>query len=91
MSKCCYIHFKPTMAGSKSETLQHPEVALTIDNFPIKKVSSAKFLGVIIDENLSWEDHIKALKRTLNHSTSTLCRLRCSLPEFLHQQLYCLE
>ena len=88
MSKCCYIHFKPTMAGSKSETLPHPEVALTIDNFPIKKVSSAKFLGVIIDENLSWEDHIKALKRTLNHSTSTLCRLRCSLPEFLHQQLY---
>ena len=88
MSKCCYIHFKPTMAGSKSETLPHPEVALTIDNFPIKKVSSAKFLGVIIDKNLSWEDHIKALKQTLNHSTSTLCRLRCSLPEFLHQQLY---
>ena len=33
-------------------------------------------------------NHIKALKRTLNHSTSTLCRLRCSFPEFLHQQLY---
>ena len=46
MSKCCYIHFKPTMVGSKSETLPHPEIALTIDNFPIKKVSSAKFLGV---------------------------------------------
>lgn len=85
MSKCCYIHFKPT---SGSQTEPDPVETLNIDQYPIKKVSSAKFLGVVIDENLKWDEHIKSLKRSLNHATSTLCRLRCSLPEFLHRQLY---
>ena len=85
MSKCCYIHFKPT---SESQEPTVPEAILNIDSYPIKKVSAARFLGVIIDENLSWDDHIKGLKRSLNNATATLCRLRCSLPEHLHRQLY---
>ena len=83
MSKCCYIHFKPTQCNKSDE-----ELILNIDNYPIKKVSSAKFLGVTIDESLTWDEHIKTLKRKLNHATSTLCRLRCSLPDHLHRQLY---
>lgn len=85
MSKCCFIHFKP---ASSSQTDNNSEYTLTIDNFPIKQVASAKFLGVVIDEKLTWEEHIKSLRRSLSHATSTLCRLRCSLPDFLHRQLY---
>ena len=85
MSKCCYIHFKPS---SDAKTELSPDETLSIADYPIKKVSSAKFLGVVIDENLTWDEHIKTLKRSLNHAISTLCRLRCSLPEFLHRQLY---
>ena len=85
MSKCCYIHFRPK---SRTEANTEEEFIMNIDNYPIKRVTSARFLGVVIDENLTWEEHIIALKRKLNHATSTLCRLRCSLPEFLHRQLY---
>lgn len=85
-SKCCFIHFKPKTY--KLKDLDPNESVLTIGNYPIKQVQHAKFLGVTIDENLNWEEHIKNLKRKLSYATSILCRLRCSLPELLHRQLY---
>ena len=74
------------MTQSKQDT--DSDYQLKINDYPIKKVTSTKFLGVTIDENLSWEEHIKALKRSLNHATSTLCRLRSYLPDHLYHQLY---
>jgi len=32
-----------------------------INNHPIKEVTHAKYLGVIIDQNLSWNEHIKQI------------------------------
>ena len=58
------------------------------DDFPIKKVDHAKFLGVIIDEKLSWEPHITALRRKLNYASATLYRIRDNLPQYLHKDLY---
>ena len=54
MSKCCFIHFKP----KKNKNLNDEEenFDLFIDSIKIKKVQKAKFLGVIIDQNLSWVD-----------------------------------
>ena len=82
MSKCCYIHFKPK---STELPINHD---LLIDNFPIKKVSETKFLGVIIDENLSWDSHITALRRKLNYASATLYRIRDNIPKHLHKDLY---
>ena len=47
------------LIGSKqrlSNSTANPTV--TINQFPIKQVSTVKFLGVHIDENLTWECHI---------------------------------
>ena len=86
MTKCCYIHFKPrTLTTSKVEATS---LHLEIDGFPIKIVEQAKFLGVIIDENLNWAAHIKYLKRKLNYASSTLNRIRDYIPEYLHRDLY---
>ena len=87
MSKCCYIHFIPkhTKQLNGQDDSSHQ---LLLDDFPIKKVSQTKFLGVIIDDQLSWEPHITALKRKLNHASATLYRIRDSLPECLHKDLY---
>ena len=87
MSKCCYIHFKPKTRITEL-TQSKPNNALLIDNFPIKKVSETKFLGVIIDENLSWDSHITALRRKLNYASATLYRIRDSLPVYLRKDLY---
>ncbi|KAL5266371.1 hypothetical protein ACHWQZ_G003709 [Mnemiopsis leidyi] len=83
MTKCCYVHFKP-----KTSPPSDTQNVLSIDSFPIKKTASAKFLGVVIDEKRSWEPHINALRRKLNYASATLCRIRDSIPETLHKDLY---
>ena len=73
MSKCCYMHFKP----KASKPVELPDsLQLHIDGFPIKKTKATKFLGVVIDEQLSWGPHITALKRKLNYASATLNRIR---------------
>ena len=90
MSKCCYIHFEPP-SGTKTDKTKPEEAAsltLKLNNIPLKKVTSTKFLGVIIDNKLSWGPHIKDLKRKLNYSISTLSRIKNCIPEDLHKDLY---
>jgi len=43
-----------------SDTLE-----LSINNVPIEQVSSAKSLGVNVNENLTWHSHINRVKRSL--------------------------
>ena len=86
MSKCCYIHFKPSKTQLKDEITEINE--LLINTIKIKRVTSAKFLGVTIDEKLRWDDHFKDLKRKLNYAISTFCRIKSCIPDFLHKDLY---
>ena len=53
-----------------------------------QKVSETKFLGIIIDEKLSWDGQIKDLRRKLNYATASINRIKHSLPEHLHKDLY---
>ena len=59
-----------------------------MDNIKIKIVQKAKFLGVIIDKNLSWVEHTKNLKRSLSYATATINRIKDNLPINLHKELY---
>ena len=85
MSKCCYIHFRPT---SSIIDQPYPNHQLVIGNKVIKQVKHTKFLGVTIDENLNWDQHIRDLKRKLYYSFSTLNRIRHFITEELHKDLY---
>ena len=85
MSKCCYIHFK---SCSNKNQGQNDSPGLFIDGFPITKTKATKFLGVIIDEDLSWQPHIAALRRKLNYAAATLNRIRDCIPSNLHKDLY---
>ena len=85
MTKCSYILFKPN--GKHTEEPQ-PHNQLLINNTIIKKVTHTKFLGIIIDENLSWDNHITDLKRKLYYSLSTIKRIKDNIPENLHKDLY---
>ena len=53
-----------------------------INGHNIHKVSTAKYLGVIIDHNLSWSDHIGAISRKANRILAFLQRnlKKCSTP-----------
>ena len=37
---------------------KHMDVKLCINKVPIQQVDNTKFLGVIIDDNLNWSNHI---------------------------------
>ena len=52
------MHFKTLNTPTHNLTLK-------IRNTPIQKISSFKLLGVILDEYLSWKDHILFLKKKL--------------------------
>ena len=56
--KTKYVLFhKVTMCDSLP--LQLP--TMTFNNIEIKRENSVKFLGVIIDENLTWKNHIEVV------------------------------
>ena len=92
MSKCCYIHFKPRKKGKfaiDGHAVEEQDTSLLkIGQTKIKKVSEAKFLGVTIDENLTWDAHIKNLNRKLNYAIAILSRITKEIPENLHKDLY---
>ena len=85
MNKCCYIHFKPT---SRLQDQPYPNFQLAINNTVIKQVTHTKFLGVTIDDKLSWDQHIIDLRRKLCYSVSTLNRIKHYIPDNLHKDLY---
>ncbi len=60
IGKTCYTIFK-TRHQKIPEHLNN----IQINNNIIPKVSSAKYLGVILDENLNWEEHIENLNKSL--------------------------
>ena len=79
------MYFDP----SNNTTLDNIEVYdISINGKPIKQVSETKFLGIIVDDKLSWDPHIKNLRRKLSTSTGILNRIKDCIPTELHKSLY---
>ena len=57
-------------------------------NDDIKQVKSTKYLGIIIDSNLTWEDHIDYLYKKIIKFTSIFYKLRENLPTVVKKMLY---
>ena len=68
LGKCCYMKFKPI---SNTETNLEDRL-IKIGETPIKQVSETKFLGIIIDDKLTWHPQIQYLRRKLSSSIGNL-------------------
>ena len=66
-TKCVLFH-KVIMCDSLP--LQLP--AMTLNNIKIKRKNSVKFLGVIIDENLTWKNHIEVVENKISKNIGVL-------------------
>ena len=104
IKKCCYMYFAPgrkkkyvkskgknVKKGKKineSHEIIDDELYVAIDNKVIKQVTETKFLGVTIDNQLSWKPHIDILNRKLNSCCGRLYRLVSFLPSSLHKEIY---
>ena len=64
-------------------------VCITMNNSIITRVRATKFLGVIIDEKLTWKDHISLVRSKLSKTVGILYRIRHLLNRSALFILYC--
>ena len=53
---------------------------LAIDGTPVNPVSCTKSLGVMIDKNLSWEEHITTISKKISSGIGAIKRIRAVVP-----------
>ena len=73
---------------SQSEIIPLKLPTLSINNTKIKQTSSLKFLGVLIDETLSWKVHINTLESKLASTIGLLYKTRTFLNLQCRRLLY---
>ena len=56
-------------------------IGLTLSNTEIKRVSSTKSLGVIVDENLNWDEQFQTVKNKICGGLVSLKKLKNILPQ----------
>ena len=59
-----------------SKNKPHPDMNINIDGEIINETSKTKFLGVIIDNKLSWKDHILYISGKLARGTGVILKAR---------------
>ena len=65
------------------------ELALTINNVVLPRVAATKFLGIIIDDNLSWKPHIQSVKYKLSSVLSIMYKASKLINTTGMYTLYC--
>ena len=56
------------------------DLPIALSGHPLEKVTEFKFLGVILDSNLTWNSHINQLANKLSRTIGILSRLKRILP-----------
>ena len=89
IKKCCYIQFNPHRRNKNNDSdINNYSLELRINNSVIEKVSNTKFLGVVIDEELTWRPHVEYLSKKLRCSIGSLNRIKDYISVSLHKSLY---
>ena len=57
----------------------NPQVDVILRNAAIQKVNKTKFLGLIVDQNLNWKDHISMVSHKISKSCGIISRIRNTL------------
>ena len=61
---------------------------LFIDDNVIAKVHSSKFLGIIIDQKLKWQEHLNAVANKVSKSLGEIYKMKNILPMSILPMLY---
>jgi len=76
------------MLVGSCQKLQNHDLNITVDSWPISRISSFKYLGLYIDENLTWQDHTMSVLQKVLSRIHCLYRLN-PVPDNLLDKLYC--
>ena len=61
--------------------MQFNDISIKIQNVKIMPSNYVKYLGVLIDENLSWDQHVKDLSNKLSRANGIISKLRHYAPK----------
>ena len=86
--KSCFMYFTKTSRNDENDNENDNIPPIMIWATEIKRVSEIKFLGVVIDEKLSWVAHVKSLTKKLASCTGSINRIAASIPKTLYMNLY---
>ncbi len=68
------------LVGTYQSLAKVPDIRIHINNEPPKQVTVSKYLGMKIDSNLKWDDHINAIIPTISPKIGILRSLRKIVP-----------
>ena len=93
MEKSVHMHFRPSLNAEERLTCARArehgdENVLKLGDQKLKKVDKIKFLGVIIDENLNWEEHVEHMIKKLNSSIVMIKRIIKFIPKSEYMKIY---
>ena len=92
MSKCAYIHFNPKNTNNSAarcrDIYNNFKPVLSINGQKILPVKSTKFLGIIIDDKLCWDDQITYLENKLRGCLVAIKRIMTCIPKSQHINIY---
>ena len=83
LSKCKYIIFH-----HPQKKMDNIGPLIKINNSPIEKVSQFDFLGLTLDETLTWKPHINKISNKISRTTGLLNRLKNHLPSYILKTIY---
>lgn len=72
---------------ARNKSIAH-HITVQIDGTILNQVTSTKFLGVILNENLTWSDHIQLVQQKVMKSIGVICKIRTCLPRSVLRSLY---
>ena len=64
------------MVFSKRKICENPTTNLNINGIPIERVRTHKFLGYIVDDRLSWIDHLNYISNKIAKSCGIIQKVR---------------
>ena len=85
---------KLTMNAEKSKSMLFHKrrkanpINIKIDHRTIERVSQFSFLGIMIDENLTWKNHVNMITNKLSKIIGILHRLKCIYPKHILLTIY---
>ena len=93
LGKCAHMYFRPNlnyrerMKCARSECYD-PTLTLSVNGQKVKQADKIKFLGVIIDDQLSWNDQIKYVENKLMSTIVLTKRTKKFIPSSHYFKIY---
>ena len=83
VSKCKFVIY-----GSSRKVAKFDNVSITVNDSILDRIDSSKYLGVTIQQNLTWSEHIDNISKKLNQCLGLIRRIKFLLPIQARLTLY---